>query len=131
MLIQSAVLVYSGFAAYYLKLLKDEKPIEDYAFPCTIFGIMVLASGLLICGHVVENSTKEDGYRPMQGMAARIVWLQQPKIVSDQVFDSYAIFPRHERSVITTSSRRAKVRPAHGSNRRRRQDYEGDTTDND
>lgn len=110
MALQSAVQLYSGFVAYRLNFLKEDTSIARYAFPCTAVGMLVLVSGILICSHVVESSTEEDRYRPMQGRAARLVWLQQPKTVSDQIFDSHAIFPRHERSEITTSSRKVKVK---------------------
>jgi hypothetical protein len=70
MALQSAVLLYSGFVAYRLNFLKEDTSIARYAFPCTAVGMLVLVSGLLICSHVVESSTEEDRYRPMQGRAA-------------------------------------------------------------
>ncbi|KAJ3534758.1 hypothetical protein NM208_g7414 [Fusarium decemcellulare] len=115
-LLQSAVLVYSGFVACQLTAPEDEDVVKGYAFPCTFIGMLLLVSGLLICGHVVESSTEEDRYCPAQGTEARLVWLQQPKTVSDQVFDSYAIFPRHARSIITTSIRKDKAKVANSAN---------------
>ncbi|KAF4466026.1 ankyrin repeat [Fusarium albosuccineum] len=109
-LLQSAVLVYSGFVACQLTVPEDEDVVKGYAFPCTFIGMLLLVSGLLICGHVVESSTEEDRYCPAQGTEARLVWLQQPKTVSDQVFDSYAIFPRDARSIVTTSIRKDKAK---------------------
>ncbi|KAM0420369.1 hypothetical protein ACHAPT_011788 [Fusarium lateritium] len=109
-LLQSAVLVYSGFAACRLKLPKGKGANKDYAFPCTAVGMLLLVLGLLICAHVVETSTEEEMLCPMRGKAIRLVWLQQPKTVNDQVFDSYVLFPRQARSIITTSSRKDKVK---------------------
>lgn len=119
-LLQLAVLLYSGFATYYptMKFLKDGRLVASYAFPCTAVGTVVLVFGLLTCTHVVESSTHEDRYRPMSGTAAQLVWLQHPKTVSDQVFDSYAIFTRNDRRVITTSSRVSKRKPSRVSKRK-------------
>ncbi|RSL44714.1 hypothetical protein CEP54_014574 [Fusarium duplospermum] len=109
-LLQAAVLVYSGYVGCHMKSRKDEDVIEKYALPLTTLGTSFLVAGLLICAHVVETSTEEESYCPMQGTEARLVWLQRPKTVSDQVFDSYAITPRKARSIITTSSRKAKAK---------------------
>ncbi|KAF4997521.1 hypothetical protein FDECE_12051 [Fusarium decemcellulare] len=121
-LLQSAVLVYSGFVACRLTVPEDEYVAKGYAFPCTFIGMLVLVSGLLICGHVVESSTEKDRYYPGQGTAARLVWLQQPMTVSDQVFDSYVIFPRHARSIITTSTRKDKAKLSQVANSASSQD---------
>ena len=105
-ILQLGVLIYSGFATYYpaLKFQKDSHPIADYAFPCTATGTLILVTGMLVCAHVVESSTKEVRYHPRQGQRARVIWLQQPKTVSDQVFYSFPIFAKNDRTVITTSS---------------------------
>ncbi|KAH7243933.1 hypothetical protein B0J15DRAFT_451668 [Fusarium solani] len=105
--LQLGVLVYSGFTTYYptLKLLKEERPIAKYAFPCTAVGTLVLVVGMLVCAHVVESSTKEERYQAGEGRKARLVWLQQEKTVNDQDFDSFAIFTKDDRTVITTSRR--------------------------
>lgn len=103
--LQLGVIIFSGFVTYRLRWQKDGDEIKGYAFPCTLIGTIALVAGLLVCGHVVESSTDETRYRPGQGRKARIVWLQQKKVVGDQVFDSFAIFPKDERTIITTSSR--------------------------
>ncbi|KAH9206686.1 hypothetical protein DL95DRAFT_450718 [Leptodontidium sp. 2 PMI_412] len=61
--IQFGVLIYSGFATYYptLMFLKAGKPVADYAFPCTATGILLLVTGMLICSHVIENSSGDRG----------------------------------------------------------------------
>ncbi|CAI6089116.1 unnamed protein product [Clonostachys chloroleuca] len=107
LVLQVGVLVYSGIAAKYLTfmLLKDGKPVADYAFPCTAAGTLLLVVGMLICAHVVESSTSETRYRPASGMSARVVWLQRSGTVNDQVFESFAIFPNNAQALVTTSQR--------------------------
>ncbi|CAM1508997.1 Fc.00g027360.m01.CDS01 [Cosmosporella sp. VM-42] len=106
-ILQLGVLIYSGFATYYptLKFSKGRSPVARYAFPCTAVGTCVLVAGMLVCGHVVESSTDEKRYEPSKGYRARLVWLQQKKTVSDQDFDSFAIFAKGDRNFITTSRR--------------------------
>ncbi|OBS25934.1 hypothetical protein FPOA_06467 [Fusarium poae] len=113
--LQLGVLAYSGFATYHpvLKFQKDDKPIESYAYPCTAIGTLVLVLGMLLCGHVVESSTDEKRYEAVAGWRARMVWLQQTKTVSDQVFNSYMVYPKDDRQTITTSRRSNK----HGKDR--------------
>lgn len=106
-LLQLGVVIYSGFATYYptLRFKKENHTISGYAFPCTAVGTLVLVAGMLLCGHVVETSTNEERFQANGGRIARLVWLQKPKTVSDQVFDSFAVYPKVVRHVITTSSR--------------------------
>ncbi|RSL84277.1 hypothetical protein CEP51_003995 [Fusarium floridanum] len=126
-LLQAAVLGYSGYVNCHMESRKDEDVIEKYAFPCTVLGTLVLVIGLLICAHVVETSTEEERYCPMRGTEARLVWLQQPKTVSDQVFDSYAISPRQARSIITISSRKEKAKLGQVANSASSQDSDSPT----
>ncbi|KPM42985.1 hypothetical protein AK830_g3571 [Neonectria ditissima] len=106
-ILQLGVLVYAGLATYYpvLKFPKGENPVAAYAFPSTAAGTLILAMGLLLCAHVVESSTTERRYLPKDDKEARLVWLQQTKIVNDQVFDSKAIFATDPRHLITMSYR--------------------------
>jgi hypothetical protein len=105
--LQLGVLTYSGFATYHptLQFPKDDRPVAGYAFPCTAVGALVLVAGMLACAHVVESSTTEERYQASEGRRARLLWLQQTKTVSDQVFDSYAVFTEDDRTVITSSRR--------------------------
>lgn len=104
-LLQIGVVIYFGISAIYYKhvLLKDEKTVADYAFPCTVVGTLLLVSGMLVCAYVVEGSTKETTYRPRNGMEARIIWLQRPGTVNDQVFESFSIFPKRSQALVRTS----------------------------
>ncbi|CAH0055787.1 unnamed protein product, partial [Clonostachys solani] len=106
-ILQLGVLTYSGFATYYpsLRLAKDGRPVADYAFPCTAAGTLTLVAGMLICSHVVESSTEEKRYKPGRGKEIRMVWLQRAETVSDQVFNSFAVFASDKRALITTSHR--------------------------
>ncbi|CAF3624587.1 unnamed protein product [Fusarium graminearum] len=105
--LQLGVLTYSGFATYHpaLKFQKDKKPIESYAYPCTAIGTLVLVLGMMLCGHVVESSTDEKRYQAVAGWKTRMVWLQQTKTVSDQVFNSHMVYAKDDRQTITKSRR--------------------------
>lgn len=115
-ILQLGVLILSIFATFYPtdKFLKDGKHIAPYALICFATGTVLLVFGMLLCAHVVETSTEERVYRPGLGKKARLVWLQKTKAVSDQVFDSFALFPMDERSLITTSHRANKLIEGHG-----------------
>ncbi|KAH7235456.1 hypothetical protein BKA59DRAFT_425368, partial [Fusarium tricinctum] len=105
--LQLGVLIYSGLATYHpaLQFKKDDKPVEAYAYPCTAVGTLVLVLGMLLCGHVVESSTDEKRYEPAKEWKARMIWLQQTKTVSDQVFDSHMVYAQDDRQTIITSRR--------------------------
>jgi ankyrin repeat protein len=103
--LQLGVLLYSGLATYYLKLLKDGKPIAGYAYPCTAGGTLVLMIGMFLCGWVVESSTDEKRYQADDEWQTRVVWLQQTKTVSDQVFESCMVYAKDDRQTIITSRR--------------------------
>ncbi|KAM7189792.1 Ankyrin repeat-containing domain protein [Rhypophila sp. PSN 637] len=101
--LQFGVLVYCGLATRSLRLPKGESPVADYAFPCTASGTLLLVIGILLCAHVVENSTAEKRYRPRR--EARVIWLQGSGTVNDQAFKSFAIFPEDTQALVTTSCR--------------------------
>ncbi|KXX82674.1 Serine/threonine-protein phosphatase 6 regulatory ankyrin repeat subunit B [Madurella mycetomatis] len=103
--LQLGVLVYCGFATRYLMLPKDGNPVDDYAFPCTACGTLLLIAGMLLCAHIVETSTLETRYRPGPGKEARVIWLQRSGTVNDQAFESFAIFPEDRQALVTTSHR--------------------------
>ncbi|KAL0938064.1 ankyrin repeat protein [Colletotrichum truncatum] len=105
-MLQLGVLVYSGFSIFHptLSFPKDERTIEKYTFVCFAIGTFVLSLGLLLCSHVVEDSTHEDRYQPA-GKEVRLIWLQRTKTVSDQIFGSFALFAMGERQLILTSCR--------------------------
>jgi hypothetical protein len=106
-ILQLAVLAYAGVAAYHFRsvLLKDDNLVQDYAFPCTAIGTLLLVLGLLMCAYIVESSTAERRYCHLDGMELRLVWLQKYGTVNDQAFDSFAIFPETPQPLVTTSHR--------------------------
>ncbi|KIL86203.1 hypothetical protein FAVG1_10600 [Fusarium avenaceum] len=109
-ILQLAVLVYFAFITYYptLKFKKDDKHVVGYAFPLASGGTIFLILGMLLCAHVVDHSTEEERYEPSKDHQMRIIWLQQKQTISDQVFHSFALFPRRFTQVITTSQRKKK-----------------------
>ncbi|KAK1720738.1 hypothetical protein BDP67DRAFT_540407 [Colletotrichum lupini] len=111
-MLQLGLIAYAGCSVHYpsLGFLKDGEPVAQYAFPCHWAGTLLLVVGLLLGGHVVESSTIEEVFRPSRKLTAQLVWLQQTKTVSDQVFDSFAIYAKTQLSFITTSERRRDER---------------------
>ncbi|KAK1473027.1 hypothetical protein CCUS01_05634 [Colletotrichum cuscutae] len=115
-LLQLGLVAYAGCSVYHpaLGFLKDGNPVARYAFPCHWVGTLLLVVGLLLCAHVVESSTVEESFRPSKDLMAQMVWLQQTKTVSDQVFDSFAVYSKSKRPFITTSEREREVRNPSG-----------------
>jgi hypothetical protein len=62
-LLQSGVLVFSGFSVYHptwnLRFTKDGSLVLGYAYPVMSIGTVLLTAGLVICSAVVERSTTE------------------------------------------------------------------------
>ncbi|KAG4273420.1 hypothetical protein FPRO04_09784 [Fusarium proliferatum] len=106
--LQLGVLIYAGFATYYhtLRFPKEEdKPVSNYAFPCTASGTIILVTGLLLCADVVEKRTVEMARKPRVGYDAYPMWLQRQATVGDQVFKSFGIFSDEPRKEVVTSRR--------------------------
>ncbi|KAF5606450.1 ankyrin repeat [Fusarium subglutinans] len=107
-LLQVGVLIYAGFATYYytLRFPKEEnKPVSNYAFPCTASGTIFLVTGLLLCADVVEKRTAEVHRKPRTGYKAYAIWVQREATVGDQVFRSFGILSDAHRKEIITSRR--------------------------
>ncbi|KAK3293620.1 uncharacterized protein B0H64DRAFT_419316 [Chaetomium fimeti] len=106
-ILQLGVLAYSTCITYLpaFTLLKDGNPVARYAYPCTAVGTLLLVVGVLVCSHVVENSTEEATYFPGPSKKARVIWLQRSGTVSDQAFESFAIFPQEAQVLVRTSQR--------------------------
>ncbi|UPK92345.1 hypothetical protein LCI18_003280 [Fusarium solani-melongenae] len=105
-ILQLGVIIYFGSVTYFptLRWRKDGDHAENYAFTCTTVGTILLITGILFCGHMVEKSTDETKYRP-KGRACQLIWLQKSGTVNDQTFSSFAITPAKRQEVIITSSR--------------------------
>lgn len=111
-IIQAGVVVFFGFLTEYetLGFDKDGEPVEDYAMPTAIVGTLLLTAGILVCAHVVEKSSTEVVYEAIgkgneRTAAVALVWLQKQKTVSEQHFESAAVFPSMKRYTVYTSKR--------------------------
>lgn len=111
-LLQSGVLIFSAFATYHPKMgyEKEGKKVDGYGFPLAAVGTVILVFGMWICSVVVEKSSIEEtwvvqrhGNDKSSTVPLRLVWLQQGGAVTDQQFDSYAIFANEKRESIMTS----------------------------
>ncbi|QPC64328.1 hypothetical protein HYE67_006559 [Fusarium culmorum] len=104
---KARVLVYFGFITYFpsLRFNKDDKHVEGYAFPFSSGGTIILVLGMLLCAHVADRRTGETRYEPVDNWKTQIVWLQPKQAVSDQVFESFALYPQKCPQVMTVSRR--------------------------
>lgn len=118
-ILQAGVLAYSGLATYYneMQFKKEGEMIETHAYPLTAVGTVVLVFGMWICSFVIESSTTERSWeirqktfddpfsepKKSEPKPFLIVWLQQGGAVTDQQFDSYAIFAKKLRTRVLTS----------------------------
>ncbi|KAK4171560.1 hypothetical protein QBC36DRAFT_391045 [Triangularia setosa] len=106
----AAVLAFCGWTAYWLHepgsiLLKDEEPVDRYAFPCTLIGTILLVVGLVLCSHVVESRTIETNFHAADKTSGRLLWIQRAATVNDQAFGSFALFVDKDPFVLKTSRR--------------------------
>ncbi|CAG1967304.1 unnamed protein product [Fusarium graminearum] len=106
-ILQLGVLMYFGFITYFptLRFKKDDKQVKGYAFPFSSGGTIILVIGMLLCAHVVDRRTGETRYEPVDSWTTQLVWLQPKQTVSDQVFESFALYPEKCPRVITVSRR--------------------------
>jgi hypothetical protein len=109
-LLQSGVVVFSGFTAYNFQLnARVGGPVRAYAFPLMALGTGILVLGMMICSFVIDKSTVEYEWTrkdPKAFNRIRVFWLQKSHTVSDQSFDSFMIMAKGGRSRILTSRRR-------------------------
>jgi hypothetical protein len=98
-ILQLGVLAFSACITYVPPFipLKDGNPAPAHAHPCTAAGTLLLVVGVLICSHIVENSTEEATYFLGASRKARVVWLQRSGTVIDQAFESFATSPEKRR----------------------------------
>ncbi|KAF6827134.1 hypothetical protein CMUS01_09139 [Colletotrichum musicola] len=106
---QAGALLYFGFVTEYhtLKFEKEGEPVQDYTMPLAVTGTVCLVLGMLICVHVVNKASEETRWELTSGKehAISMIWLQKRKQVSDQQFESKAIFPEKKRNQFVTSAR--------------------------
>ncbi|KLJ11224.1 hypothetical protein EMPG_13488 [Blastomyces silverae] len=89
-LLQSGVLVWAAIARYYYKFLRDD--LQDvYAVPMTVFGTILLCTGIALCACLVERGTRERVFEREFPSVSQIYWVQPgTQFVGDQAFDSFA-----------------------------------------
>ncbi|KAI5816232.1 hypothetical protein BZA77DRAFT_65879 [Pyronema omphalodes] len=109
-LVQITVLVVAGLVSYHpgLKLTKGGTSVQEYAYPLTSGGTLLLVLGMFICASVVEQSTTEKTFKKADGIKKAklyILWLQRGQLIGDQTFESYAMVAEEPAEEIWTSSR--------------------------
>lgn len=110
-ILQGGVLVYAAIIQYVLKLEKNDAPPIGYGFPLFLAGTVVLAIGMFLCAQVVELSTEEKIWVPVDNHigAMDIIWLQQGgQTVGDQRFESFARKTSGE-TIITSRKNKART----------------------
>lgn len=92
-LLQGGVLVFSGLAQYKPEILDGNEPIQ-YGFPLFLTGTVSLAVGMFLCAQVIESSTNEYTYKPLDSPSigpVTTIWVQKGgQTVGDQLFESFA-----------------------------------------
>ncbi|EPE33339.1 Ankyrin repeat-containing protein [Glarea lozoyensis ATCC 20868] len=129
-LLQSGVLVFSGFVAYNSRFgQRVGGPPSSYAYPVLLAGTITLAFGMWLSALVIGNSTEEfeweikpksstdddlDKHKrgtstPDSGSVVetslRVFWLQKGIFVSDQSFDSFMLMAKGKKKTVLTSCR--------------------------
>ena len=107
-ILQSLVLVMSAFSVYHWKRKSGSNLVPEdrqYGYPCFVVGTIAVVAGLVLCSHVIEGTTTEQIWRPVheEGTKYQVVKLQKYCTVSEQQFDSYAIFNSASDPLIRTS----------------------------
>lgn len=107
-ILQSLVLVVSALSVYIWQWRKGSNLVpqdRQYGYPCFLVGTIAVAAGLVICSHVIEGATTEQIWQPVheEGTNYQVVRLQKSCTVSEQQFDSYAIFNYSSDPLIRTS----------------------------
>lgn len=66
-LAQVSVLLFGAVVQYRLHWMKDENPIEPWAFPFTLGGTICVCGGMFFCAFLVNDSTKERKFQRKKG----------------------------------------------------------------
>ncbi|KAJ5455310.1 hypothetical protein N7475_010431 [Penicillium sp. IBT 31633x] len=91
--LQVGVLVFAGFATFYLKWGNDDKPPESYACPLMIVGTILVCGGMFYCAFLIGQSTEEDVWRRQDIVTDKssMYWIQPGgQIIGDQTFDAFS-----------------------------------------
>ncbi|KAF3221247.1 hypothetical protein TWF191_007212 [Orbilia oligospora] len=93
-ILQGGVLVFAGVLTYRFpdQFLNDGKPVEQYAFPLTLSGTILIGLGMFLCGYIIEKTTYEVYYEQPGNETdmAQMYWVQPGgQKIGDQVFGSF------------------------------------------
>ncbi|KAJ6261247.1 Ankyrin-2 [Drechslerella dactyloides] len=92
-LLQTGVLVFGAFTVYKYPesfLLETGQPADNYAFPVTFVGTILMCFGLFLCAYIIERSSEETHFKRDPSSNSKIYWIQPGgQKVGDQVFGSY------------------------------------------
>lgn len=93
LILQVGVLVFAGFATYYLKWSNDDKPPDSYACPLVIIGTVLVCGGMFHCASLVGRSTQEDVWIRQKDDTDKssMYWIQPGgQVIGDQTFDAFS-----------------------------------------
>lgn len=102
--LQAAVIVFDGIVTYQYRWQKNNHDVPGYAFPMAAIGTVAVSVGMFICAHLIEASTRESTWQPIdKDRNLQVLWLQRGQTVNDQRFKSYGIYAASTQKVIRTS----------------------------
>lgn len=106
-ILQVIAVVVPGLATYHWQWTKAGTKLQNYGYPCSLIGTLLVVFGTMACGHVIEGVTTEHTFAPTdwgkKEGEVKILRLQRACTVSDQHFSSYAIFNNADNHSIRTS----------------------------
>ncbi|KAF2421814.1 hypothetical protein EJ08DRAFT_641261, partial [Tothia fuscella] len=115
--LQISLVAFAGVCAYHPRLIKAVGESDwGPAFSMLSVGTLVLVTGMILCSHVIEQSTTEYKWESTTdggALDATILWLQKGDIVGDQKFGSFLIAAQDCDDILTSTRRKDKWDPAH------------------
>lgn len=105
-MVQTGVVLWHGFLTSSKNHVKFpvQTESETFALPLVTIGVGLLTLGMIMCSYVIDESTKETIWDISDSTDKFwIIWIQRGQRVNDQIFKSYVLFARGERSCFVTS----------------------------
>lgn len=97
-------LVIPAFTAYYWKEKKDDRAVQNYAYPLYLAGSCVLFVGIALCSHIVETTTVEQTFKSKSPYVVKTIFqLQMACEMGDQNFHSHGIIKDTKDCQVRTS----------------------------
>ncbi|KAK6353776.1 hypothetical protein TWF730_008203 [Orbilia blumenaviensis] len=92
--LQTGVLIFAALVAYkyptQFPVGSEGSMVENYAFPLTLIGTILLCSGMFLCAFIIERSTYETYYRKREGYKSQMYFVQPGgQKIGDQVFEPF------------------------------------------